>query len=232
MYRRKAILMAIATLACTVIGCKPRTAAPEPVSQEKTTAASHEKTATVPHEQAPADNHGEPPLDKHVVMIIACKDFRDEELAIPKKILEDAGAEVTVASTSTGTCTGMMGAKISPDITLEDVKTDDYDAMIFVGGTGSTTLYDDETALELARQADREGLILGAICLAPGILAKAGVLQGKKATAYEAEQTKKAFEEGKATFTGANVTVDGVMITANGPDAAKAFGEKLEQMLR
>lgn len=220
------VLVALVAIALTTSGCKPKASAPEPVQEEKTAPAEVDEEAPGPATGKPAPAGG-----KNVVMIIACKDFRDEELETPKKILEDAGHDVTVASTSTEGCKGMMGAEVDPDVLLEDVEADDYDAMIFVGGTGSSDYYENEQALELARAGDKEGLVVGAICLAPGILARAGVLKGKKATAYDADIVRKAFEEGGADYTGSKVTVDGVMVTGNGPEAAQAFGEKIAQML-
>ena len=77
---------------------------------------------------------------KKVVMIIAEKNFRDEELLEPKKILEEEGASVTVASTTLRTATGMFGAKATPDILLSELKMDEYDAIIFVGGAGAESL--------------------------------------------------------------------------------------------
>ncbi|MDP6612411.1 MAG: DJ-1/PfpI family protein, partial [Candidatus Hydrothermarchaeota archaeon] len=70
---------------------------------------------------------------KKAVLIIAHEGFRDEEFLEPKKVLEDGGVMVIVASSFLGTATGMLGAKAEPDILLEDVKAEDYDAVVFIG---------------------------------------------------------------------------------------------------
>lgn len=227
-------IVAVAIIAL-MWGCKPKTATPEPVEEkgadeQETPAGAKDETAEQAQEEAAEEQT--PTTGKRVVMVIACKDFRDEELQTPQKILDDAGHEVIVASTATQGCTGMKGAQVDPDMLIENVVADEYDAMVFVGGTGSAKYYDDEQVLELARESEKQGLIVAAICLAPGILARAGILEGRKATAYDDEMTRKAFEEGGADYTGSKVTVDGVIVTGNGPEAAEAFGDKLAEMLK
>jgi protease I len=224
----------ITALVVLVAGCKNKTSKAGPPTPPAEESAAPEEAE--PEESAEAEPEPEPEEEssvsgKKVVMIIPCKDFRDEELAEPKKILEEAGVNVTVASTATSGCKGMLGAEVTPDMLVSDVVADEYDAAVFVGGSGSAELYGDETVLELAREADDEGLIIGAICLAPGILASAGILEDLEATSYDDERAKKAFEEGEATWTGDELTVDGVIVTANGPEAAGKFGEKLVEML-
>ncbi|MBW2262937.1 MAG: DJ-1/PfpI family protein [Deltaproteobacteria bacterium] len=216
-------------------GCKPKA---EPAGPEGKEAGEQEEVgepAGEPEgeEAEETEETEEKPVTagKKAVMIIACKDFQDDELAEPKKALEEAGVAVTVASTSTEGCKGMMGTEVTPDELVEDLDADDFDIAVFVGGSGSAAFYDDEDVLEFARASDDEGLVIGAICLAPGILARAGILDGLKATAYDAEKARNALEEGGATYTGETVTVDGVVVTGNGPGAAKEFGAKLVEIL-
>ena len=170
------------------------------------------------------------PKVKSVVMIIASKNFRDEEYSVPRKILERAGYKVVVASSSTRAAKGMLGLVVKPDIPLNRVKVNAYDAIIFVGGTGAKEYWDNSTAHQIAKQAAKYRKILGAICIAPVTLAKAGVLKGVKATVWssEANQLKAA----GAVYTGKAVTRDGNIITANGPGAAKEFGETILKALK
>lgn len=160
------------------------------------------------------------------VMIIAKQRFRDEELAEPKAILEAAGVSVAVASSGLGEAVGKLGkVRQEPDTTLVDLDVDAYDAVIFVGGPGASEYFDSPAAHELARQAVRGGKLLAAICIAPVILARAGLLEGKTVTVFPdgAEECRGA----GATVTGNPVEIDGRLITGNGPEAAKAFGEAI-----
>ena len=70
---------------------------------------------------------------KRVLMVIAPENFRDEEYLHTREELERAKASITVASTKTTTARGMLGATVTPDLKLEQVDVDDYDAVIFVG---------------------------------------------------------------------------------------------------
>jgi protease I len=166
---------------------------------------------------------------KKVVMIIAPRNFRDEELFVTKEVLESAGFEVTIASKTMDTCVGMLGGEVKPDITNEQVNPEDYDAVVFVGGSGSSVYFNDETAKGIAKEAYEKGKVIGAICIAPSILANAGLLQGKKVTSFASEQGN--LESKGAEYTGNSVERDGKIITADGPESAREFGKTIAESL-
>jgi len=167
---------------------------------------------------------------KRVLMVIAPENFRDEELLHTKEELERAKASVTIASTKTTAARGMFGAMIKPDIKLEQVKVDEYDAVIFVGGGGSAVYFNDSRALSIAREAFKKGKKTCAICIAPIILANAGILKGKRATVWDGDYVE-MLEAGGASYTGRPVEVDGNILTANGPNAARDFGRTIAKEL-
>jgi len=166
---------------------------------------------------------------KRVVLIIAAKGFRDEELQRPQAILKRAGVQIAIASSSLSTATGMLGGTAKPDLLLRDVKVEDYDAVVFVGGAGSSEYWNDPTAHALARKAVEAGKVLGAICIAPVTLANADLLRGKKATVWSTEAPR--LKAGGAVYTGKGVEVDGRIITADGPASAEAFGNAIRKAL-
>ena len=164
-----------------------------------------------------------------ILMVIAPDQFRDEEYQEPRKVLETAGHEITVAN-STGTeSKGKLGMIVKPDIRLDQVKSEDYNAIIFVGGSGSSVYFENQIALNLTREFNSQGKVVAAICIAPTILVNAGILNGKKATCYP---SAKDSISAVTTYTGSSVERDGNIITASGPDAAKAFGEKILEALQ
>ena len=166
---------------------------------------------------------------KRVLMVIAREKFRDEELLEPKAILEGAGATVTIASSSLAEATGMLGATVKPDVLLADVSADDYHAVVFVGGSGASEYFDNPTAHTLARAAAQQGKVLAAICIAASTLANAGVLQGKRVTCWSSEADN--LKAKGAQYTGNPVERDGFIITSEGPQAARQFGEALAEAL-
>lgn len=204
---------AVLALACCLgaVGCAKPSSTPPPTRSAATPAPNVDLTG------------------RTVLIVIAPKDYRDEELLVPRDALVAAGAKVTVASTATDEAVGMLGGTIRPDTTLAAAKAADYDAVVFVGGQGATVLFDDAGALQLARDATGEGKVVGAICLAPALLAKAGVLGGRQVTVWESEIS--AVEAAGARYTGATVTVDGKLVTGNGPEAAGEFARRLVELL-
>lgn len=166
---------------------------------------------------------------KKVIMIIAHRDFRDEELFEPKSILEGQGAEVLIASSSLQVARGMKGGTVRPDLLIDDVDVAEFDAVIFVGGTGASEYWESPKAHEIARRAVELGKVVAAICIAPVTLANAGVLEGRRATVWPSESGR-IIEKG-AIYTGADVEVDDNVITANGPSAAKAFAKAIARKL-
>lgn len=166
---------------------------------------------------------------KSVVMIIAPRNFRDEELLDTKEVLENYNVDVTVASKNVEKATGSLGAEVDIDKDIADVKVNEYDAVVFVGGPGTNVYFNDETALDIARDFYELGKITAAICIAPVILANAGILDGKKATVFSTG--KDDIMANGADYTGEQVTQDGKVITGNGPAAARNFGELIAKEL-
>ena len=166
---------------------------------------------------------------KKVLMVIAKSKFRDEEYLEPRKILENEGASITVASSSHDIAVGMLGAKVKPDVLLTDVKEADYDGIVFVGGGGAAEYFDSPVAHKLALSFFSHGKLTAAICIAPATLANAGVLKGKKATSFPSSEG--ALNAHGAIVIKDDVVTDGKIVTAVGPSAAKSFGKTLVAVL-
>lgn len=164
-----------------------------------------------------------------IVMVIAPSVFRDEEYDVPKRILEARGARVTTASSEPGEAIGKLGMVAHPTISVADAATSNWNAVVFVGGSGAAIFFDDEAAHVLASNALDNGNVLSAICVAPSTLAHAGLLSGIRATAFPSQRSD--LEAHGALWTGEPVTVDGAIITANGPEAAAQFGEAIGDLL-
>jgi protease I len=167
---------------------------------------------------------------KKAVLVIAQKDFQDDEFGKPFDILKENGFSVVVASSSLGEATGTNGSKVKPEVLLKDVKAEDFDAVVFIGGPGAAQYLQDPAAHKLAQDAVAKNKILGGICLAPEILANAGVLKDKKATVYPSES--QILADKGALYTGSAVEKDGNIITADGPQSAEQFGQAPKDALK
>jgi protease I len=141
---------------------------------------------------------------KTAILVIAPENFQDRELEGTQKELEAAGVAITLASTVTTEVTGMSGAMVTPAVTIAVAEASAYDAVVFIGGSGTDVLLDDPNAHALA---------------------KAGLLEGRNATCWEGGLENLAAKG--ATVVNEPVVTDGNIITGNGPDAASEFGKAI-----
>ena len=171
-------------------------------------------------------------MEKKALMIIAPRDFRDEEYQEPKAILEREGVKVVVASTVAGTARGMFGTQVTPDTTIDEVNPTEFDAVVVVGGSGSQThLWNNSKVHKIVQALHTKGGLVAAICISPVVLAKAGLLTGRKATVFRTATTLNELKKGGAVISDAPVVVDGKIITGRGPEAAREFGLKIAESL-
>jgi len=169
-------------------------------------------------------------MNKKILMVIAFQDFRDEEYFVPKEILEKNGFTVETVSSQIGLAIGVEGGEIEVSKTAKEIETTNYDGVIFVGGPGMTEELDNLDFQKLARDFNQENKLVSAICIAPALLAKAKLLENKRATVWSSPLDKSAIKilrENGSIYADQPVVVDGKIITANGPEAAKDFGEAI-----
>src|SRR5438552_16173271 len=121
---------------------------------------------------------------KKVLMVIPHTQFRDEEFFEPKKVLEDEGAAVVVASTTVRMCRGMKGGTAQADIAIADAKADDYAAIVLCGGSSvAEVFWKDKKRQELTTAMSAAGKVVPAVCLATGVHAKSNAPTGRQTPA-------------------------------------------------
>jgi protease I len=165
-----------------------------------------------------------------ILMVLSPEQYQEEELNVPREYFQSRGYSVVLASKEVKTASGMNGESVQVDLDLKKVKLSDYIAVVFVGGEGiySLKLNEDPDYQALAKSTNSQKKLLGAICLAPWILADAGLLKGKRATASETGHIKSK----GAVVSDEAVVQDGNIITANGPDASGEFAEAIVAALQ
>jgi protease I len=169
-----------------------------------------------------------------VILVIAQENFHDKELMDTKESIQSKGFRCHIASKTVEKAKGKLGLEISPDITIQDslLGLDMYKAVVFIGGNGARGYFEDKEALGLAKMANDNGKIVGAICIAPMILAKSGILDCKRATVWNGDnEQSNYFSANHIEYIDEGVCVDGNIVTADGPDSAKSFGEKIAELL-
>ncbi len=173
-------------------------------------------------------------VGKRAAIAVAFSDFREEEYFAPKEILVKAGVKITTVSNKIGLAFGVSGGDAEVDLLLENLNPADFDAVVFIGGPGCLKNLDNENSYRIIKETVSQNKILAAICVSPVILAKAGVLRGKKAAAWSSVLDKSAIKilkENGAFYEAKPVVSDGKIITANGPAAAEEFGREILKFL-
>ncbi len=166
---------------------------------------------------------------KNILFVIAPENFRDEELFDTRKYLTNWGAKTKVVSTVVEPVRGMLGATVKPDGLIADEKAENYDCIVFVGGSGATVLWDNLDVRKLVQNAYGLKKVIAAICLAPVILARAKILGDCQATVFHS--AKKEIIKSGAKYVDTPVVRCGNIITANGPSAIPQFAQKIKDAL-
>jgi len=168
------------------------------------------------------------------VLVIAFQGFHDFEYQDIKEALEGFNIKTVTISSRIGEAIGKFGQSLNIEKTFSDIELDRFGAVVFVGGSGVTDYIDDDSVHQFVRQAIEKDKVLGAISLAPAILARAGVLKNKKATICSSQLDEKIVEilkQGQAEYINEAVVVDGSIITANGQMVTEDFSKKISELL-
>lgn len=164
------------------------------------------------------------------VLIISTDGFEQSELLEPKRVLEEAGAQTTLASLKSGEIRGWdekdWGKSVSVDMLVGDVSESDFDALLLPGGQMNPDILRMEPkVIDAIRAFDAAGKPIAAICHAPWLLAEAGLLEGKTVTGWPSIRTDLA--NAGAAVVDEEVVVDGNLITSRKPDDIPAFTNAL-----
>lgn len=164
---------------------------------------------------------------------MASKGYQSVEFSVPKNLLEQAGFTVITASDSKGFATAQDESTIPIDLQISDATVSDYDGIFFVGGPGALEHLDHEASHNLIRDAYKERKIIGAICISTRILAHAGILRDKQATGWNGDnELSSIYQDYRVQYVPKDVVVDGTIITATGPNAAREYAELIISLLQ
>jgi len=173
-------------------------------------------------------------MEKKILMVVAFKDFKDEEYFVTKEVLEKAGYLIETTSSQKGMALGTEGNEAVIILLPNEVNPQNYEGIVFIGGSGMGKELENQEFQKLAQEFVKNDKIVTAICVAPALLAKSQILKGVKATVWSSALDKSFIQILKANgaiYTDKPVVQDGKIITANGPDAASQFGETIVNQL-
>lgn len=171
-------------------------------------------------------------MNKKALFIIPPERFNEDELFQPKAALEQAGVNVTIASTTTGEITGDFQGKATAEVIFSDVSATDYDVVAVIGGSGTNDyLWDNQKLQQYLKQAHQDRVLVSGICAGTVTVARTGLLTDREATCYPLDIQIDQLKANHVTYIAQHVVVHNDIITADGPDGAAQFGASLVQAL-
>jgi len=145
-------------------------------------------------------------------------------------LLVRAGVDVITAGLDVQPVTASRGTRIIPDTSLDAVLNDSFDMIVLPGGLpGADHLRDDQRLISLLKNQARQDKYVAAICAAPKVLAKADLLNGKKATGYPG--VLDALDNPAIDVQPSAIEIDQKVITSRGPGTAMDFALNLIEIL-
>jgi 4-methyl-5(b-hydroxyethyl)-thiazole monophosphate biosynthesis len=159
-----------------------------------------------------------------MIYLFLADGFEEAEAFVPYDILHRGGEEILKVGVTGEYVTSSHNVTVKSDISLSEAAKSEPDMVILPGGMpGTTNLDENETVREIVKKAYEGGKVVGAICAAPSILGKMGILKGRKATCFP------SFEKwlDGAQYVRDYCVHDGNVITACGAGGAYQFGFEL-----
>ena len=175
-----------------------------------------------------------PEISRAKVLIVSTDGFEESELFGPLRILGDKGAEVELASPDLkpiqATVHDDPGKTIRPDLTVEEARAENYDALILPGGVRNPDqLRTNKAAIALIKAFAEAGKPVAAICHGPWLLVEADLLRGRTATSWPSIRTD--LKNAGANVVDEPAVTDGNIVTSRKPDDVPAFTEAVIRLI-
>ena len=168
---------------------------------------------------------------KKRVLVLMAQGCEELEAVTVVDLLRRADVEVVTAGLNRNHVVASRGVRLVPDATLDNALKTEFDMVVLPGGLpGADNLAADARVIALLRKMAKAGKFTCAICAAPTVLGKAGVLAGKRATSYPGFLEKMGLPDVRCT--GEAVVKDGKVITSRGPGTAMDFALELIAALK
>jgi protease I len=167
-----------------------------------------------------------PDISSSRVLIIATDGFEESELFGPRRILQDRGAEVLLASLTgdpiQATIHDDPGKTIRPDLTVAQANAEDFDALLIPGGVRNPDqLRMHPEVVELVRDFAQSNKPIAAICHGPWLLVEADLLSGRTATSWPSIRTD--LRNAGANVVDEAAVTNGNIVTSRQPEDVEAF---------
>lgn len=163
------------------------------------------------------------------VIALVSNDFEDLELWYPTLRLREAGVQVDLAAEKPGTYHGKYGVPCEVALSFKDLKAGDYDGILVPGGWAPDKLRRFPEVLDLVREINAEGGLIGEICHAGWVLISAGILKGKTVTSTPG--IRDDMRNAGAKWVDEACVIDGNIVSARRPPDLPEYGKALIEVL-
>jgi len=171
------------------------------------------------------------PFTKNSILIfLSANNFSEEEYLIVKRVFLSAGKKIFITSDTSNACTGNSRMKIQADTDFLNVNEKNFAAVVLIGGKGSKDYWDNKQLHNIVNNFIRGGKIVAAICSAPVILARAGILSKIPATCWS-EDKNELINLG-IEYKDRSINAENSVVTADGPRSAEQFAETVLNMIK
>ncbi|WP_068672208.1 type 1 glutamine amidotransferase domain-containing protein [Oceanobacillus sp. Castelsardo] len=156
------------------------------------------------------------------VCFLLADGYEDSEMKNPYDAMNEAGHKTVVVGLVKGAeLKGKKGAVYTSDLSISEVKADEYDAVIIPGGSAPEALRVNDKVVEFVKQANEQGKVIAGICHGPQVMISASILNGVKATSFIG--IRDDLKNAGSNFMDQEVVVDGNIITSRTPKDEPAF---------
>ncbi len=169
-------------------------------------------------------------INRSILLILAGKDFNEDEYLVIKSVLSRENFKLFIASDAHSLCVGKRGMKVRADVSFFNMRESNFGAVVLIGGNGIKSYWDNANLHNLVNAFNKSNKIIGAICSAPVILSRAGLLNEKEATCYPND--KKELERDGAVYIDKPVVFRKNIITARDVSSANEFATTIAEMLK
>lgn len=168
-------------------------------------------------------------INNSILYFLPARYYNEEEFFITKAFLEKNKFKSFTVSDAINMCEGSNGKKYKADLRIENVNVSNFAGIVLIGGIGAKEYWNNSKLHKILRDFNNNKKIIAAICIAPVILANAGILNGKSGTCFP--DVKQDFDRSDIIYKDLSVVLDRNVITANGPRASFEFAESILFML-
>lgn len=158
-----------------------------------------------------------------VAVFLADQGFKDVEYYHTVLSLDSAQIPYFIFSGKDDTLYGIDGMKVCPFTVTDSVKNYSPSSLIIIGGPGIMKYTENEKMAKLIRWFDENNLLIGAICLGPVLLIKAGIVRDRKISVFESSYTSDLIEKYSIKYHGSPAVISGNLVTSPSPEYSKSF---------